>query len=88
MSRGVPSAKSSWVLLFLVLVGAVLGRLIGSFAANIPALKWLNYGDSFGITNPLVVDLGVFSLTFAFTIHFTIASILSIVIAFIIYRLL
>lgn len=52
------------------------------------ALSWLSYGQSFGFVNPMVLDLGILVLTFGFTVDITVAGILGIVIAIIIYRLL
>ena len=72
----------------LILVGVVLGGLIGKLCAGVPALSWLNYGQSFGFVNPMVLDLGILVLTFGFTVDITVAGILGIVIAIIIYRLL
>lgn len=46
----------------------------------------MNYGQSFGLENPIVLDLGLLILTFGLTIHISIASILGVVIAIIIYR--
>ena len=79
-------AKNGWTLLLLVLAGVVLGGFIGSLAANVSGLSWLNYGQSFGLENPIVLDLGLLILTFGLTIHISIASILGVVIAIIIYR--
>ena len=50
------------------------------------ALSWLGYGNSFGLSSPLVLDLGVLTLQFGLTIRFTIAGIIGIVLAFLIYR--
>ena len=50
--------------------------------------KLLSYGQSFGFVNPMVLDLGILVLTFGFTVDITVAGILGIVIAIIIYRLL
>ena len=72
----------------LILVGVVLGGLIGKLCAGVPALSWLSYGQSFGFVNPMVLDLGILVLTFGFTVDITVAGILGIVIAIIIYRLL
>lgn len=87
MSRGV-LGKNNWALVLLILVGVVLGGLIGKFCAGVPALSWLSYGQSFGFVNPMVLDLGILVLTFGFTVDITVAGILGIVIAIIIYRLL
>lgn len=79
-------AKNGWTLLLLVLAGVVLGGFIGTLAAGVPGLDWLNYGQAFGLENPIVLSLGLLVLTFGLTIRITIASIIGIVIAILIYR--
>ncbi|MDD6482632.1 MAG: DUF4321 domain-containing protein [Lachnospiraceae bacterium] len=81
-------AKNYWTLLILILAGVVLGGFIGQLTADIPALSWLNYGRTFGLSSPLVLDLGILVLTFGLTIKITIAGIIGIVLAIIIYRLI
>ena len=84
--RGRSSSQNIWVLLLLLLAGVVLGGFIGNALGDIPFLSWLNYGNSFGLSSPLVLDLGVLTLQFGLTIRFTIAGIIGIVLAFFIYR--
>lgn len=79
-------SKNGWVLLIMLLSGIVLGGFVGMLTANVSGLSWLNYGQSFGLENPIVLDLGLLILTFGLTIHISIASILGVVIAIIIYR--
>ena len=79
-------SKNGWALLIMLLSGIVLGGFIGMLTANVSGLSWLNYGQSFGLENPIVLDLGLLILTFGLTIHISIASILGVVIAIIIYR--
>ena len=79
-------SKNGWVLLIMLLSGIVLGGFIGMLTANVSGLSWLTYGQSFGLENPIVLDLGLLILTFGLTIHISIASILGVVIAIIIYR--
>ena len=81
-------SKSSWIIIIVMLIGLVIGTVIGSYCSGISALSWLDYGQVFGITSPLVLDLGVFVLTLGLTIIINIASIIGIIISFIIYRLL
>ncbi len=81
-------SRSTAALLILLLCGVVLGGFIGSLAGRAGALSWLDYGQSFGLTNPLILDLGVLSITFGLTIRISIAGILGVVIAILIYRLL
>jgi hypothetical protein len=78
--------KNVWVLVLFLLAGVVLGGFIGSLFADVPALSWLTYGNKFGLTSPLVLDIGVLTLQFAITIRFTIAGIIGIFVAFMVYR--
>ena len=77
-------SKNGWTCLLLVLAGIVLGGFIGSLFPS----SFMNFGQTFGLTNPLILDFGILSITFALTIKITIASILGIVIASLIYRIL
>lgn len=88
MSKSAIASKNGWTLLLLILAGIVLGGFLGTLAAGVPALSWLGYGQSFGLTSPVVLDLGILVLTFGLTITINIASILGILIAIIIYRLI
>ena len=80
--------KNSWALFLLMLAGIVLGGLIGTLTADMPGFAWLNYGQSFGFDNPIVLNLGILVITFALNIKITIASIIGLVISAIIYRFL
>ena len=80
------SAKNGWTLLLLVLAGVVLGGFIGNLTAGVAGLNWLDYGQVLGIETPIVLDLGILVLTFGMTIRITIASIVGIVLAILVYR--
>lgn len=80
--------KNTWALFLLILAGIVLGGFIGMLTQNIPALNWLNYGQSFGLDEPVVLNLGLLVITFGLTIKITISSIIGVVLAIIIYRFL
>ena len=79
-------SKNAWALFLLILAGVVLGGFIGTLAKGVPALSWLSYGQSFGIDEPIVLDLGV--LTFGLSIKITMASIIGVILSIIIYRFL
>lgn len=85
MNRGI-SNKNGWVLLLLLLAGIVLGGFLGQVTEGVPAPTWLNYGQSFGLSSPIVLKLGVLVVTFALTIKITIASIIGMILAIIVYR--
>ncbi len=82
------SAKNAWVLFILILCGIVLGGFLGMMAENVSFLSFLNYGQTFGLSSPVTLDLGVLTLTFGLTIRISIASILGVIISIIVYRLL
>lgn len=87
MARGI-SGKNGWALFLLILTGIVLGGFIGNLASGVSWLGWLNYGQTFGLTSPLIFDLGILVLTFGLTIRITIASIIGVLLAILIYRLI
>jgi len=78
--------KNPWVLLLLMLAGIVLGSFIATLTQGIPGISWLAFGQSFGLNSPLVLDLGIMVLTFGLTIKITMASILGIFLAAVIYH--
>jgi hypothetical protein len=78
--------KNGWVLLILMLAGIVIGGLLGTLTQNSSAFSWLNYGQSFGLDSPIVLNLGVIVLTFGLTIKITVSSILGLILAAVVYR--
>ena len=79
-------SKNGWVLLLLLLAGIVLGGLLGTLTQNLPGLSWLNYGQSFGLDSPIVLNLGILVITFGLSIKITVSSILGLILAGIVYR--
>ena len=51
-------------------------------------MSWLNYGQTFGLDEPVVLNLGILVITFGLSVRITIASIIGMVLAIIIYRFL
>lgn len=80
--------KNCWVLLLLMLAGVVLGGFAGNIFQGISWLSWLNFGQSFGFENPLIINFGILVITFGINIKITMASIIGMVIALIAYRLI
>ena len=74
--------KVNWILVVLVLIGFVIGRFIGTYFDG----SFLNYGQSFGMNSPVVLNLGFIILTFGIQFHITIASVLGVVIALLVYK--
>ena len=74
--------KVNWTLIILVLIGFVIGQFIGTYFSG----TFLNYGQAFGLSSPIELDLGFIMLTFGLKIHITIASVLGVAVALIMYR--
>ena len=78
--------KNIWILLIFILSGLVVGGLLGEIAGKIDFLWWLGYGESFGLTSPLELDLNIIKITFALAFKINISSIIGLVLAVFIYK--
>ena len=78
--------KNIWILLVFMLSGLVVGGLLGELASKIDFLWWLGYGESFGLTSPLELDLNIIKVTFGLVFKINIASIVGMIIAVFIYK--
>ena len=78
--------KNIWILILFILSGLVIGGLLGELASKVDFLWWLSYGQSFGLSSPLELDLNIVKLTFGLMFKINIASILGMIIAIIIYH--
>ena len=79
-------SKNTWVLIIFICAGLVIGGLIGQLSAQVDWLSWLAFGQEFGLSQPLVLDLNFLKITFGFTININMASIIGMAIALFIYR--
>lgn len=77
-------SKNNWALFLMILSGIVIGGFLGNLFPN----SFLNFGQEFGLTSPIVLNLGIMMLTFGLTIKITVASIIGVAIALLIYRFL
>ena len=80
--------KNFWILLLLILTGIVLGGFAGSLADGVSWLSWLNFGQSFGLDTPLVLNLGMVVITFGLSIKITVAGIFGVSVELVVYRYL
>ena len=78
--------KNIWILLIFILSGLVVGGLLGELASKVDFLWWLAYGSSFGLSNPLELDLSIMRITFGLTFKINIASIIGMILSIFIYR--
>lgn len=78
--------KNIWILLLFILSGLVIGGLLGELASKVDFLWWLGFGESFGLTSPLELDLDIIKITFGMVFKINIASIIGMAIAIFIYK--
>ena len=78
--------KNIWILILFILCGIVVGGLLGELASNVDFLWWLSYGEEFGISTPITLNLQVITLTFGLMFKINIASIIGMILAIFIYR--
>lgn len=74
--------RVNWVFVILVLIGFMLGGFIGTYFDG----TFLNYGQTFGLSSPVVLNLGFFVITFGLQIQISIASVIGVIISLLIYR--
>ena len=78
--------KNIWILLIFILSGLVVGGLLGELASQVDFLWWLSYGETFGLSSPIELDLNVITITFGLWFKMNIASIIGMAIAIFVYR--
>ncbi len=80
------SDKRYWVFLIFLFSGIIIGGLLGELASKVSFLSWLAYGKSFGLTDPLVLDINILKISFGFLVELNVASIIGILIAMLLYK--
>lgn len=78
--------KNIWILLIFILSGLVVGGLLGELASKVNWLWWLSYSQSFGVNEPIILDIGVMKITLALMFKISISSIIGMVLAIFIYK--
>ncbi len=83
--------KSPWVLLLLLLAGAMIGGIVGELLAQNPGMAWIGLGGTKGYRellafslNPLV-DTHAIRLGFDFVLRVNAGSLLGMILGIIIY---
>ena len=69
--------KSIWILIVFILSGLVVGGLLGELASKVDFLWWLGYGQDFGLTSPIELNLSIVQISFGLLFKINIASIIA-----------
>jgi hypothetical protein len=76
--------KKTFAFIFFMLAAILLGAFVSHVCGNVSFLSWLAWGKTFGV-NDFTFDLNVLSLSVSLTVNFTVAQLITIPIALIIY---
>ncbi len=78
--------KNIWILIVFILSGLVIGGLLGELASRVDWLWWLSYNQTFGLQDPIILDLSVVKITFALMFKISVSSIIGMLLAVFIYK--
>ena len=78
--------KNIWILIIFILSWIVVGGLLGNLAGRVDFLWWLSYGETFGLSEPITLDLQVIQITFGLMFDINVSSIIGMVLAIFIYK--
>ena len=80
--------KKTFLFLFYLLAGIIIGSLLSKLLVGIPALAWMGYTNTIGFSaaNPAVLDLIICKITFGFSMSVSVAQIITISIAMFLYN--
>ncbi|MGI6704147.1 MAG: DUF4321 domain-containing protein [Clostridia bacterium] len=75
--------RNPWVLLLLLLTGAIIGAFLGHYLSQF--FPFLQHNYPIGIKEPLFLDLGFLSFIFGFVVNINVAGVLGLIIAIFIF---
>ncbi len=90
MERRKMKLKRALLLIFMLVAAAVIGALLATIFADISFLSWMGFSRTIGISpdSPLVVDLSVVRFSFGFTTTISVAQVLCVALAIVLYNVI
>jgi len=86
MTSGVSRFGNFWVLLLCILSGLTVGYFIGNLCDNVSFLKWMNYTGTFGLDQPIQVNLGVLWFSIQVKFNITLAAVIGMLLGITLYK--
>lgn len=77
-----------WILIVVVVAGAMLGSVVADALGQFTYLAPLGHSVAFGADPPVTLDLRVVTLTLGFVVRLNLATVLGIIAAVYVFRLL
>ena len=81
--------RKTLIFVLFLLTGIVLGTLLTTVCSNIPFLSWLTIGETVGIgvPDPLILDIGVATLCFGFSVSINFIKMICIILCLWFYKI-
>ena len=86
MAKPKRGQNPSWILVVIVIAGAMLGSVLAGAVGESTYLSWLGRSLTVGLAPPVVIDLHVLTVTFGLTLRLNLAVVLGILIAAYVFR--
>lgn len=78
--------KNFWILLLCMLGGLTVGNFVGELCDGVSFLQFINYGQAFGLDDPVKIDLGIIVMSVQFIIRITLAGIIGMLGGILLYK--
>ncbi len=89
MARGTKRVRGPWwILLLIILAGAMLGSILAESLGQFTYLAPLGHNITVGITPPVTLDLRILAVTLGFSLRLNLAVVLGIIAAVLLFRAL
>lgn len=88
MGRRARPRSPWWALALIVVVGALVGSVIAEIVVNMPYLDLMSREVRAGLDPPLTLDLRIVTLTIGFVVRLSLATVLGMIVAVWVFRLL
>ncbi|HKX19093.1 MAG TPA: DUF4321 domain-containing protein [bacterium] len=82
------SREPWWILIVVVIAGAMLGSVVADSLGQFTYLAPLGHSVVVGVDPPVTLDLRVITLTLGFVVRLNLATVLGIIAAIYVFRLL
>lgn len=86
MASGTIKFGNFWVMLLCILSGLTVGYFIGNLCDNVSFLKWINYTGTFGLDQPIQVNLGVIWFSIQVKFNITLAAVMGMLLGIALYK--
>ncbi|MBU3803370.1 MAG: DUF4321 domain-containing protein [Candidatus Cellulosilyticum pullistercoris] len=86
MANGTSKFGNVWILLLCILSGLTVGYFIGNLCDHISYLEWMNYTGTFGLDQPIQVNLGVLWFSIQVKFNITLAAVIGMLLGIALYK--